>query len=246
MFSVELGELKLQQLEIRFERRKRIAEEATSKFQGLKEECRELKNTFTKQKERLENICKELSSKGWKREWKSERSVGPYAIECREKLMIEFNNAIPKEMPKVGARIETLNTELSELRPISSNERQKIEELIERKKSGEKELSKLKNSLKDIESQIEYNQKKMDDGTNEMLDTINTHFSDLMNTLGYAGMVQKILTDDNKNGLKILVKFRATEDLTQLSFNAQSGGEKSVATALYIIALQEMTQVPFR
>ena len=86
----------------------------------------------------------------------------------------------------------------------------------------------------------------MDDGTNDMLDTINTHFSDLMNTLGYAGMVQKILTDDNKNGLKILVKFRATEDLTQLSFNAQSGGEKSVATALYIIALQEMTQVPFR
>ena len=110
----------------------------------------------------------------------------------------------------------------------------------------QEELSKLKNSLKDIESQIEYNQKKMDDGTNEMLDTINTHFSDLMNTLGYAGMVQKILTDDNKNGLKILVKFRATEDLTQLSFNAQSGGEKSVATALYIIALQEMTQVPFR
>ena len=160
--------------------------------------------------------------------------------------MIEFNNAIPKEMPKVGARIETLNSELAELRPISSNERQKIEELIERKKSGEKELSKLKNSLKDIESQIEYNQKKMDDGTNVMLDTINTHFSDLMNTLGYAGMVQKILTDDNKNGLKILVKFRATEDLTQLSFNAQSGGEKSVATALYIIALQEMTQVPFR
>jgi len=39
---------------------------------------------------------------------------------------------------------------------------------------------------------------------------------------------------------------RATEDLQQLSFNAQSGGEKSVATALYIIALQEMTQVPFR
>ena len=160
--------------------------------------------------------------------------------------MSEFNNAIPKELPKVGARIETLNSELSELRPISVSDRQKIEELIERKNSGEKELLKIKNSLKDIETQIDYNQKRVDEGTNDMLDTINTHFSDLMNSLGYAGMVQKILTDDNKNGLKILVKFRATEDLTQLSFNAQSGGEKSVATALYIIALQEMTQVPFR
>ena len=128
-------------------------------------------------------------------------------MECREKLMVEFNNAIPKELPKVGARIDTLTGELSELRPIPVTERQKIEELIERKKSGEKELKSLQNSLKDIETQIEYTQKQMDDGTNDMLDTINTHFSNLMNTLGYAGMVQKILTDDNKNGLRILVKF---------------------------------------
>merc|ERR1719510_2579158 len=105
---------------------------------------------------------------------------------------------IPKESHKVGARIDTLNGELSELRPISSNVRQK--------KNGEEELLSLKNSLKEIEDQIEKNQRQLDNGTNDMLDTINNHFGDLMHTLGYAGMVQKI-TDDNKNGLKILVKF---------------------------------------
>jgi chromosome segregation ATPase len=212
----------------------------------LREECVELKNRYSNQKARLETLCKELCVKEWNRTWKSDKSEGRYVDECYEKLMVEFTNIIPKELPKVGARVDTLKGELSELRPISTNERQKIEELIEKKKTGETELVSIKNSLKDIESQIEYNQKQLDDGTNDMLDTINRHFSDLMDSLGYAGMVQKILTDDNKNGLKILVKYRATEDLAQLSFNAQSGGEKSVATALYIIALQEMTQVPFR
>ena len=243
---MELGELKLQQLEIRYEKRKRISEDATAKLQSLREECNELKNTFTKQKQRLQDLCTDLCKKGWKREWNSQRSEGPYVEECRQKLMIEFVNIIPKELPKVSARVDTLQGELSELRPISTNERQKIEEIIARKKNGEKELMSITNSLNTITNQISCNQKQLDDGTNEMLDTINTHFSDLMNTLGYAGMVEKIITDDNKNGLRILVKFRATEDLTPLSFTAQSGGEKSVSTALYIIALQEMTQVPFR
>ena len=160
--------------------------------------------------------------------------------------MEEFPNMIPKELHKVVARIETLGNDLSELRPISAGERQKIEEIAARKKNGEKELLELQTSLQDIGKRIEYNQRQLDNGTNDMLDTINTHFSNLMHSLEYAGMVEKIITEDNKNGLRILVKFRGTEDLTQLSFNAQSGGEKSVATALYIIALQEMTQVPFR
>ena len=47
-------------------------------------------------------------------------------------------------------------------------------------------------------------------------------------------------------GLKIMVKFRDSESLQPLSGSVQSGGEKSVTTALYIMALQEMTEVPFR
>ena len=43
-----------------------------------------------------------------------------------------------------------------------------------------------------------------------------------------------------------MVKFRDSESLQPLSGSVQSGGEKSVTTALYIMALQEMTEVPFR
>ena len=71
-----------------------------------------------------------------------------------------------------------------------------------------------------------------------------------MGDMGYAGEVGLDKGDgdlDFKNyGLKIMVKFRDRESLQLLASSVQSGGEKSVTTALYIMALQEMTEVPFR
>ncbi len=42
------------------------------------------------------------------------------------------------------------------------------------------------------------------------------------------------------------VKFRESEPLQQLTANRQSGGERSVSTILYLIALQDVTVTPFR
>ena len=42
------------------------------------------------------------------------------------------------------------------------------------------------------------------------------------------------------------MKFRDETDLAELSRGRQSGGEMSVTTAVYMLALQEMTTVPFR
>ncbi|KAL1420850.1 hypothetical protein MTO96_023702 [Rhipicephalus appendiculatus] len=47
-------------------------------------------------------------------------------------------------------------------------------------------------------------------------------------------------------GVNIRVKFRDQEALAELSAAHQSGGERSVATVLYMMALQELTSVPFR
>lgn len=55
------------------------------------------------------------------------------------------------------------------------------------------------------------------------------------------------MQDDFKNyGIKIRVKYRSSEPLLDLSANHHSGGERAVATALYMLAMQELTQVPFR
>ena len=53
-------------------------------------------------------------------------------------------------------------------------------------------------------------------------------------------------TDFAGLGIKIMVRFREGETLQELSKGTQSGGEKSVTTAIYMMALQELTKVPFR
>lgn len=42
------------------------------------------------------------------------------------------------------------------------------------------------------------------------------------------------------------MKFRSSEELQALSAHRQSGGERSVSTMLYLMALQEITKCPFR
>jgi structural maintenance of chromosomes protein 5 len=52
--------------------------------------------------------------------------------------------------------------------------------------------------------------------------------------------------DDYENfGLTIRVSFREGQALQELG-STQSGGERSVSTAIYLLALQELTDVPFR
>lgn len=47
-------------------------------------------------------------------------------------------------------------------------------------------------------------------------------------------------------GIKLLVKFREGQPLKELTAQVQSGGERSVATILFMLALQELSRVPFR
>ena len=55
------------------------------------------------------------------------------------------------------------------------------------------------------------------------------------------------LQDDyDKYGIRIRVKFRKTEALRELTSHYQSGGERSVSTILYLMALQELNRCPFR
>ena len=48
--------------------------------------------------------------------------------------------------------------------------------------------------------------------------------------------------------MQIVVKvaFREKEELTQLAPAKQSGGEKAVSTMLFLLAMQDVTPLPFR
>ena len=62
-----------------------------------------------------------------------------------------------------------------------------------------------------------------------------------------AGEVCLVESDDfSKYGIEIKVKFRDNEQLQALNAQRQSGGERSVSTMLYLMALQGGSLCPFR
>ncbi|CAL4065013.1 unnamed protein product, partial [Meganyctiphanes norvegica] len=84
----------------------------------------------------------------------------------------------------------------------------------------------------------------------ELTDQLSASFSEFMSRMGCAGDVSLENAEDEndftKYGLVIHVRFRDNEKLRELTAQHQSGGERAVSTALYLLALQGLTTVPFR
>eukprot|EP01127_Copromyxa_protea_P014444 TRINITY_DN4020_c0_g1_i1.p1 TRINITY_DN4020_c0_g1~~TRINITY_DN4020_c0_g1_i1.p1 ORF type:complete len:175 (-),score=36.34 TRINITY_DN4020_c0_g1_i1:161-685(-) len=68
-----------------------------------------------------------------------------------------------------------------------------------------------------------------------------------MRRIGCVGEVGITKEEDYSNwGIQIKVKFRDANPLAILDAHVQSGGERSVATMLYLISMQDLTECPFR
>ncbi|XP_021919521.1 structural maintenance of chromosomes protein 5 isoform X3 [Zootermopsis nevadensis] len=83
----------------------------------------------------------------------------------------------------------------------------------------------------------------------KLMSQFNKKYGECFARLGCVGEVTLFTGDDEKDyeqyGLNIKVKFRDGEQLQELTQRLQSGGERAVATAIYLISLQEITHVPF-
>eukprot|EP00238_Polyblepharides_amylifera_P012271 CAMPEP_0196576178 /NCGR_PEP_ID=MMETSP1081-20130531/5501_1 /TAXON_ID=36882 /ORGANISM="Pyramimonas amylifera, Strain CCMP720" /LENGTH=1016 /DNA_ID=CAMNT_0041894717 /DNA_START=240 /DNA_END=3290 /DNA_ORIENTATION=- len=81
----------------------------------------------------------------------------------------------------------------------------------------------------------------------DIVQRMNVSFGASFEDIGCVGEVSlQEHQDFDKYEMRIRVKFRAEEQLQTLSSQRQSGGERSVSTMLYLIALQEFTKCPFR
>merc|ERR1719192_519077 len=153
-----------------------------------------------------------------------EAVLGAYLDECISEL---------KHMKKIPdqtiADIETLKEKLTNAR----NDKESLEKEIANKRHEAKKLK-----------------MKWMNGVQELVENVNDKFGSMMADLGYNGEISlsqgKDDIDFSSYGIKIQVRFRQGQELQDLSKGTQSGGEKSVSTAVYMMALQELTQVPFR
>lgn len=83
-----------------------------------------------------------------------------------------------------------------------------------------------------------------------MIEQINVNYVQFFDSLGCRGEVSLEVPENpldiEKYGIMIMVCFRKGESMKRLDNKVQSGGERSVATMLYLLALQQLCPVPFR
>ncbi|XP_054626481.1 structural maintenance of chromosomes protein 5 isoform X1 [Dunckerocampus dactyliophorus] len=83
----------------------------------------------------------------------------------------------------------------------------------------------------------------------QLVEQINDKFSDFFCSMQCAGEVDLHFENEeeyDKYGICIRVKFHKSSQLHELTPFHQSGGERSVSTVLYLMALQELNRCPFR
>ncbi|XP_069736917.1 structural maintenance of chromosomes protein 5 [Phaenicophaeus curvirostris] len=110
-------------------------------------------------------------------------------------------------------------------------------------------LEEKKNELENYKQNISQVKDKWLNPLKEMIEKINEKFSNFFSSMQCVGEVDLHVENEDeydKYGIRIRVKFHSTSKLHELTPYHQSGGEKSVSTMLYLMALQELNRCPFR
>ena len=127
--------------------------------------------------------------------------------------------------------------------------------IMEKYRQREEEINKLEEVLANHDANLKEKQARIDDLRNswkpeieKFITEINANFHQYFKEIGCIGEVKLSAEGDDfaHYGIDIWVSYRTTEAAKKLDARVQSGGERSVATMLYLIALQELSDCPFR
>uniref|UniRef100_A0A8C9M1K5 Structural maintenance of chromosomes protein 5 n=1 Tax=Piliocolobus tephrosceles TaxID=591936 RepID=A0A8C9M1K5_9PRIM len=119
---------------------------------------------------------------------------------------------------------------------------EEIEQLTEELKGKKVELDQYRENISQVKE-------RWLNPLRELVEKINEKFSNFFSSMQCAGEVDlhtENEEDYDKYGIRIRVKFRSSTQLHELTPHHQSGGERSVSTMLYLMALQELNRCPFR
>jgi chromosome segregation ATPase len=173
-------------------------------------------------------------------------------LECT-KLPDEYKRVF-HTLPDTVDKLEVEITQAEAIQQCSSSvDEQVVRDFEQRAKHIERlqaDVAKKRDKLLNHQDTYETTKNEWMQQVEEMIQAINDKFSGLFRQLKCAGEVSlgrpDNLEDFGRYGICIKVSFRQDEQMQELSAWLQSGGEKSVSTMMYMIALQEMTKCPFR
>ncbi|XP_029291265.1 LOW QUALITY PROTEIN: structural maintenance of chromosomes protein 5 [Cottoperca gobio] len=169
-----------------------------------------------------------------------------------ESLTEELRKAF-SELPDTLDEIDAmLNEERSRAECFTGLSESVVDEYNRREqeiKHMEKELEDKSNALNSYRQNISEAKERWLYPLKQLVEQINVKFSDFFRSMQCAGEVDLHSENEeeyDKYGIRIRVKFHSSTQLHELTAYHQSGGERSVSTMLYLMALQELNRCPFR
>ncbi|TEB23759.1 P-loop containing nucleoside triphosphate hydrolase protein [Coprinellus micaceus] len=125
-----------------------------------------------------------------------------------------------------------------------------IEEFEKRKRDiegRERTIEGTKLQIRRHEKKIKMHRDQWEPALDALITSICERFSAAFDSIGCAGEVKlgERVDDFEQWCIEIFVKFRDTERMTLLTGQRQSGGERSLTTILYLMALTEEARAPF-
>ncbi|KAK7202744.1 P-loop containing nucleoside triphosphate hydrolase protein [Myxozyma melibiosi] len=214
----------------RFEVANRELVEVQAAVQAQREITRELRQRAVQEKDRLMEHLASLSEED-------------HALV--EEYMIDENRI---DRSEIEAETERVDEQLNQIfsgnaHVLETYERRarEIAKLREKVEIGSGKVAELEARIREIRSGWE---RELD----ALVGRISDEFAEAFRSIGCAGTVGvgKDEEDYEKWRIDIKVRFRENEQLQLLTHQRQSGGERSVSTIFYLMALQCVTKAPFR
>uniref|UniRef100_A0A3Q1EJA9 Structural maintenance of chromosomes protein 5 n=1 Tax=Acanthochromis polyacanthus TaxID=80966 RepID=A0A3Q1EJA9_9TELE len=218
---------------------------------------------LTAEKTKLENDCRERASELKTTDHRKvqlteqckgllKRAQATCRMQPDQSLPEDLRNAFSK-LPDTLDEIEAmLNEERSRAECFTGLSENVVDEYNRREqeiKHLEKELEEKSNALNAYRQNISEAKERWLNPLKQLVEQINDKFSDFFRSMQCAGEVDLHSENEeeyDKYGIRIRVKFHSSTQLHELTAHHQSGGERSVSTMLYLMALQELNRCPFR
>ncbi|XP_013378683.1 structural maintenance of chromosomes protein 5 [Lingula anatina] len=215
-----------------------LREQSTS-LRTQERECEEFKENLRRMKELAKRLLADAKAATGTREDQELSAEMKKAFESCPNRLEDIDAAIHEEQARADL---TLAVDDSVIRDFNQRKRE-----IRRLETEKEEKIK---ALEDHKKEIEELRRGWIEPLEELVEKINKNFGDFFSQMNCVGEVDldrpENPEDYEKYGIRIKVKYRANEQLRELTPGHQSGGECSVATVLYLMALQELSMCPFR
>jgi len=203
---------------------------ARAEFAGVRERVQAAKLAFDRAKEET----KVLRTEAMKKAERSEQAEA--AWQKLPNTLEEIDLQIDNHRVRINAI--SLNPQIMEK---YKQRQQEIESLTEK-------LANHQNALNEKQERIVQLKAEWLPNIQQFVQDIDTNFATFFKEIGCIGNVKLHADGDDfaHYGIDIWVSYRITDEPKKLDARVQSGGERSVATMLYLIALQQLSDCPFR